>query len=62
MNVYVIRFLHEEPVVIKAATLELAVMRAWNVKEEELWSIMEGVKSTVLTKEQAKELGLYTNS
>ena len=58
MNTFIIRFLDEAPVIVVAASIELAVMKAFDIKEDELWNIMQGISSCTLTPEQVKLLGL----
>jgi len=58
MNTFIIRFLDETPVIVVAATVELAVMKAFDIKEDELCNIMQGISYCALTPEQNKLLGL----
>ena len=58
MNTFIIRFLDNTPIVVAAASIELAVMKSFNVKEDEIWNIMQGISSCTLTPEQVKLLGL----
>ena len=58
MNTFIIRFLDEAPVIVVAASVELAVMKAFDIKEDDLLNIMQGISSCTLTPEQVKLLGL----
>ena len=58
MNTFIIRFLDEAPVIAVAATIELAVMKTFDIKEDDLCNIMQGISSCTLTPEQVKLLGL----
>ena len=57
MNTFIIRFLDNTPIVVAAASIELAVMKSFNVKEDEIWNIMQGISYCSLTPEQEKLLG-----
>ena len=56
MNTFIIRFLDNTPIVVAAASIELAVMKSFNVKEDEIWNIMQGISYCSLTPEQEKLL------
>ena len=56
MNTFIIRFLDNTPIVVVAATIEFAVMKSFNVKEDEIWNIMQGISYCALTPEQEKLL------
>ena len=56
MNTFIIRFLDEAPVIVVAASVELAVMKAFDIKEDEIWNIMQGISYCALTPEQEKLL------
>ena len=58
MNTFIIRFLDNAPIIVVAASIELAVMKSFNVKEDDLWNIMQGISYCTLTPEQVKLLGL----
>ena len=58
MNTFIIRFLDNTPIVVVAATIEFAVMKAFDIKEDDLLNIMQGISSCTLTPEQVKLLGL----
>lgn len=58
MNTFIIRFLDEAPVIVVAASVELAVMKAFDIKEDDLLNIMQGISYCTLTPEQVKLLGL----
>ena len=57
MNTFIIRFLDNTPIVVAAASIELAVMKSFNIKEDEIWNIMQGISYCSLTPEQEKLLG-----
>ena len=57
MNTFIIRFLDNTPIIVAAATIELAVMKSFNIKEDEIWNIMQGISYCSLTLEQEKLLG-----
>ena len=56
MNTFIIRFLDNTPIVVVAATIELAVMKTYNVIEDDLLNIMQGISYCILTPEQKKKL------
>ena len=58
MNTFIIRFLDEAPVIAVAATIELAVMKTYDVIEDDLLNIMQGISYCILTPEQKKLVGL----
>ena len=58
MNTFIMRFLDEAPVIVVAATIELAVMKAFDIKEDDLWNIMQGISYCTLNPEQKKLSGL----
>ena len=57
MNTFIIRFLDNTPIVVVAASIELAVMKSFGIKEDEIWNIMQGISYCSLTPEQEKLLG-----
>ena len=57
MNTFIIRFLDNAPIIVAAASIELAVMKSFDIKEDEIWNIMQGISYCSLTPEQEKLLG-----
>ena len=57
MNTFIIRFLDNTPIIVVAATIELSVMKSFDIKEDEIWNIMQGISYCSLTPEQEKLLG-----
>lgn len=58
MNTFIIKFLDNTPIIIVAATIELAIMKIFDIKEDEIWNIMQGISYCSLTSEQEKSLKL----